>query len=202
MDRKTDDIARKRKLLGLLEQRRTDLTQLMRSQVGDVITWNGLNREGSWRQLKLSLKPSSCLERQRNAFEELLAPIGVLNSASVASVGRFEEGSLLCASVCVCVGVGCVGLCGCVCVCIKRFAMFFCRNRVLAQIGAERCIYIYIWCSVCGVVWCGVVWCGQVPRPHALKKLSYNPTRPPMSYVTLSASVCKYLRDVSARTQI
>ena len=47
MDRETDDIAGSEKLLGLLEQRRTDLTQLMRSQVGDVITWNGLNREGS-----------------------------------------------------------------------------------------------------------------------------------------------------------
>ena len=80
--------------------------------------------------------------------------------------------------------------------CMKRFARYFCSRRVLAQIGAERCIYIYIY----GVVY--VVWCGQVPRPHALKKRSYNPTRPPMSYVTLSASVCKYLRDVSARTQI
>ena len=75
--------------------------------------------------------------------------------------------------------------------CMKRFAMFFCVFRVWVDFGWGA-VYILIWCSVCG----------QVPRPHALKKLSYNPTRPPMSYVTLSASVCKYSRDVSARTQI
>ena len=55
-------------------------------------------------------------------------------------------------------------------------------------------VYIY------GVVY--VVWCGQVPRPHALRELRYNPTRPPMSYVTLPTCVCKYFRDVSACTQI
>ena len=32
--------------------------------------------------------------------------------------------------------------------CMQRFARCFCYDRVLAQIGAERCIYIYIWCSV------------------------------------------------------
>ena len=50
------------------------------------------------------------------------------------------------------------------------------------------------------MVYC--MWCGQVPRPHALRELRYNPSRPPMSYVTLSTCVCKYLGDVSACTQI
>ena len=57
--------------------------------------------------------------------------------------------------------------------------------------GPNRCravyIYIYIWCSVCGVVWCG-----QVPRPHALKMFRYNPTRPPMSYVILLTRIPKF----------
>ena len=63
--------------------------------------------------------------------------------------------------------------------CMKCFARFFGPVRVWALFGCGA-VYILIWCSVCGVVWCG-----QVPRPHALKKRSYNPTRPPMSYVTL-----------------
>ena len=76
---------------------------------------------------------------------------------------------------------------------MERFARFFCRSRVLVEIGVERCVYIYM-------VEC--MWCGQVPRPHALRELRYNPTRPPMSYVTLPTCVCKYFRDVSACTQI
>ena len=50
--------------------------------------------------------------------------------------------------------------------------MFFCRNRVLAQIGAERCVYIY---GVVYVVWCGVVWCGVVwssPQTARIKSAS------------------------------
>ena len=80
--------------------------------------------------------------------------------------------------------------------CMKRFARLFWPVRVWAQFGCGV-MCILIWCSVCGVVWRG-----QVPRPHALRELRYNPTRPPMSYVTLPTCVCKYFWHVSACTQI
>ena len=89
---------------------------------------------------------------------------------------------------------------------MKRFAMFFWCIRVWVDFGWGA-VYILIWCSVCGVVWCG-----QVPRPHALRKLRYNPTRPPISYVTLSTCVCKQIfsrcfclypnTNIDARTQV
>ena len=67
------------------------------------------------------------------------------------------------------------------------FCNVFCRCWVLAQIGAERCIYIYIY-GVSNVVWCGVVWCGVVksPRLHATKWSAYNPTRPPILHVSFA----------------
>ena len=65
-----------------------------------------------------------------------------------------------------------------------------------------------LWCGGCGVVWCGEVWCGVVwygvvwcgvdmspPRKHK-KRCEYNPTRPPMSHVSLVLYVCVYVMYV------
>ena len=34
---------------------------------------------------------------------------------------------------------------------MERFARFFCRSRVLVEIGVERCVYIYILESACAL---------------------------------------------------